>query len=69
MKEYSFKISGMACGGCENRVKTALTEIDGVENVEANHISGMVVVKSTKDLDISKLKEKVEDIGFEVVKD
>lgn len=33
MKELRLKINGMMCGGCENRVKNALSEIDGVENV------------------------------------
>lgn len=37
MKELKLKVSGMVCGGCENRVKTALSEINGVESVDANH--------------------------------
>ena len=29
--ELLFNVEGMMCGGCENRVKTALGEIEGVK--------------------------------------
>ena len=32
------------CEGCENRVKNALSTIEGITNVEANHKTGKVVV-------------------------
>ena len=67
MKELKLKIEGMDCGGCENRVKSALALIDGVESVDANHNTGIVTVKSKEDLDISQIKEKIIDIGYEIV--
>ena len=67
MKELKLKIEGMVCGGCENRVKSALALIDGVESVDANHNTGIVTVKSKEDLDISQIKEKIIDIGYEIV--
>lgn len=69
MKELRLKINGMMCGGCENRVKNALSEIDGVENVDANNTTGIVVINSKKDLDITKIKEKIMDIGYEIVEE
>ena len=30
MKELEIKINGMVCGGCENRVKTALSTIEDI---------------------------------------
>ena len=69
MKELRLKINGMMCGGCENRVKNALSEIDGVENVDADHTTGIVVINSEKDLDITKIKEKIMDIGYEIVEE
>lgn len=69
MKELKLKINGMMCGGCENRVKNALLEIDRVENVEADHTTGIVVINSEKDLDIAKIKEKIMDIGYEIVEE
>ena len=67
MKELEIKINGMVCGGCENRVKTALSTIEGVESVEANHNTGIVTVKTEKDLDVAQIKEKIVDLGYEIV--
>ena len=69
MKEIKLKINGMMCGGCENRVKNALSEIDGAESVEADHNTGIVVINSKKDLDIAKIKEQIIDIGYEIVEE
>ncbi len=66
MKEIIIKVEGMVCNGCENRVQNALKNIEGVENVVANHITGTVTVTSKNDVDESTIKEKIEDIGFEV---
>lgn len=66
MKECTIKVEGMVCGGCENRVKNAVSTIDGVESVVADHNAGIVTVTSKEDLDVNQIKEKIEDIGFEV---
>lgn len=66
MKETIINVKGMVCNGCENRVKNALKTIDGVEEVEANYTNGIVKVTSKEEVEESTLKEKIEDIGFEV---
>ena len=66
MKEIKLKINGMMCAGCENRVKSAGSLIEGVEKVDADHNTGIVTVTSKEDLDISKIKEKIIDIGYEI---
>ncbi len=66
MKEINIKINGMMCEGCENRVKSAVSLIKGVEKVDADHNTGIVTVTSKDDLDISKIKEKIIDIGYEI---
>ena len=66
MKETIINVKGMVCNGCENRDKNALKTIDGVEEVEANYTNGIVKVTSKEDVEESALKEKIEDIGFEV---
>ena len=67
MKEIVLKVNGMVCEGCENRVQNALKTIDGVENVVANHNTGIVTITSKDEISESVVKEKIEDIGFEVV--
>lgn len=69
MKKTIIKVEGMVCGGCENRVQNALKTIEGVENVVANHINGIVTVVSKEKVKESAIKEKIEDIGFEVKED
>ena len=66
MKEIKLKINGMMCAGCENRVKSAVSLIEGVEKVDADHNTGIVTVTSKEDLDITKIKEKIIDIGYEI---
>ena len=66
MEDLIFKIDSMMCNGCENRVQNAIKTIDGVENVIANHTNGTVTVTVNKKIDKSIIKEKIEDIGYEV---
>lgn len=67
MKEITLKVTGMMCGGCENRVKSAVGNIDGVENVTADHTTGKVVITSNDNVTEEVIKEAIEDIGYEVV--
>ena len=69
MKETTIKVKGMVCGGCENRVQNALKNTSGVENVVASHDTGIVKVTARDDVSENTMKEKIEDIGFEVIKD
>lgn len=69
MKELKLKINGMVCGGCENRVKTALSEISGVESVDANHKTGIVIIKLEENLESAQIKEKIIDLGYEIVEE
>ena len=66
MKEIILKVEGMVCNGCENRVQNALKTIEGVESVVADHTAGTVKVSVKEGIDENVLKEKIEDIGFEV---
>jgi len=66
MKELEFNVKGMMCEGCENRVKNSVGKLDGVEIVEANHRDGKVKVVLNKEVESSVIKERIEDIGYEV---
>ena len=69
MKETKLIVNGMMCGGCENRVKNAIKNIEGVENVTADHNTGRVIVISDNEVSEEIIKEALEDIGYEVVKE
>lgn len=66
MEEMKLNVSGMVCGGCEKRVVNAVSTIDGVKEVIANYTEGTVIVKSDKKISEDIIKEKIEDLGFEV---
>ena len=59
MKETTIKVKGMMCEGCENRIKNALGEIEGIKEVEANHNTGLVKITST-----NKVKKEA---SFEII--
>lgn len=69
MKEIIMKVEGMVCNGCERRVINALQTIDGVKNVVADHIKGIVTINSEENVTADVIKEKILDIGFEVKED
>ena len=66
MKEITFKVEGRMCKGCENRVQNALKTIKEVEEVVANHEDGTVKVTLNQDISETLIKEKIEDIGYDV---
>ena len=66
MKEITLNVNGMMCGGCENRVKKAVSEIAGVKDVSADHNTGKVVVNMEDNASVDEIKETIEDIGYEV---
>ena len=60
------KVKGMHCEGCENRIKNVIASVENVEEVKADHETKEVEIKSTETLDLNEIKEKIEDLGFEV---
>ncbi len=59
-------VSGMHCDHCISRMKTALTQIDGVKSVDASLEKGQAVVAVEKGkVDPSKLVETINGLGFE----
>ena len=67
MDELKINVRGMMCTGCENRIKNALGDLKGIKTVDANHKTGQVVINSDIEISIEEIKNKIEDIGFEVV--
>ena len=62
---WMFTVKGMSCNHCKNNVEKAILQIEGVERVEIDLVSGQTVVYGKADKDA--LKKAVESIGFEVV--
>lgn len=45
MTQETFQVGHINCQGCERTIRTLLDEIDGVEQVEADRRTNIVVVK------------------------
>ncbi len=67
--QTTIKVNGMVCNGCENRVQNALKNIEGIEEVKADHNKGEVTITAKEEISLKTIEEKIEDIGFEVVKE
>ena len=60
-------IDGMSCNHCANHLNTDLTEdIKGVEVIEISLENKYAIVDMKDDIDITKLKEVIEELDFEL---
>lgn len=44
MSEQTFHVKGIRCQGCERTIRTILTEVDGIQSVEADRHTDAVTV-------------------------
>lgn len=65
--EKTIKVEGMMCGHCEAHVKEALEKIKGIEEATADHETGKVVLKLSKEVDDKKIADAVKKAGYIVV--
>ncbi len=58
-------VEGMSCSGCENNVRFALTAINGVEEVDADHRADTVrVVCDPSLVDETALRTAIDAMGY-----
>ena len=62
-----YQVKGMSCDHCRAAVKKAIAGIAGVKDVEVDLATGRVTVTYEGDLDDARVREAVEDAGYEVV--
>jgi copper chaperone len=68
MEKTTLQVTGMTCGHCEKAVKTALLNVEGVSEVSVSLKNGMVEVgHDSNKAPVGKLKEAVEDQGYDVI--
>lgn len=68
MQNIVYKVEGMSCGHCENRVKKAVGSLTGVLNVSISLADKTVVIEFDPSLisDV-KIRETIEHEGYDVV--
>ncbi len=58
-------VTGMTCGGCENAVTRALQQLEGVQEVTASHVSGLVGVTFDKaKVSPQVIRDRIETLGY-----
>ncbi len=57
-------VGGMHCRNCVNSVRTALSALPGVSEVEVNLEAGQATVRGGG-LDAGALRSAIEDLGFD----
>ena len=67
MKEIISNIEGMHCEGCSSRLERVLNNLDGVENAKVSLADKKAIIKfNENECTLEKIKESIEDAGFEV---
>ena len=66
MTQNTYPVKGMTCGGCIRKVKTAISGVAGVTDVQIDFKSRSAIVTSDSDLDGAAIKAAVEGAGYEV---
>ena len=66
-KSANFKVNGMHCGGCANKIKKQINELNIENAVEVNVESGNVNIKfNSNQATLAVLKESITKAGFQV---
>ncbi len=60
-----FRINGMTCGACAQRVERAMRDVQGVEEASVNLLAESATVKMRDDVDASLLVERVRAAGYD----
>ncbi|MEU0680170.1 MULTISPECIES: heavy-metal-associated domain-containing protein [Streptomyces] len=61
-----YRVSGMTCSHCENAVKQELSALETVVDVQVDVPTGHVTVTSTTPLDDSRIREAIDEAGYEL---
>ncbi len=70
MDNKSFKIEGMTCSACANRVERVTRKLDGVENATVNFATEKLTIKVNEDeISYGDIKAAVDKAGYKLIKE
>lgn len=64
---YTVRTDGLSCGHCEARVESALLDIPGVIDAEADHQTQMTEVECDDNVSFAQIRKAIEGAGYDVV--
>lgn len=63
----TFEVEGMSCNHCVNSIKNAVSQLEGVVNVEVDLEAKRVMVEYTDGLvNLQTIREIIEEQGYDV---
>ncbi|MDR0467902.1 MAG: cation-translocating P-type ATPase, partial [Campylobacteraceae bacterium] len=69
-RKFTANIGGMSCVNCSNSIEKVVKKLDGVESVSVNFSTGVgTFVYDTEKIDTEKIEEKINKLGFKVLKE
>jgi len=66
MSTTTVTVMGMSCGGCAASVREEIGDIPGVNTVDVDLGSGMVIIDSEHPVETGAIKDAVEEAGYEL---
>ena len=61
------KVKGISCQHCVMSVTKALSQLEGIQNVQVDLAKGEVQFDNTKEVASNRIEKAVEDAGYEVI--
>lgn len=66
MSTNVYTVKGMTCSGCMNKVTTAVTSVQGVDDVDVDIATGEVTVISQTPVDNHLVRAAINDAGYQL---
>jgi copper chaperone len=63
----TLKVKGMSCQHCVMSVTKALSQLEGIKNVQVDLAKGEVRFDNTKEVTPHRIEKAIEGAGYEVV--
>lgn len=67
MEQSILNVDGMSCEHCVKAIQKAVGSISGVESAVVDLSTKTVVVEHGSDVKLEKIKEEIEDQGYDVI--
>ena len=62
-------VEGMTCGGCAVSIDRSVKKLDGIIDIEIDHLKGSVtVVRVTEKVTVDQIVEAINKVGFKAIK-
>ena len=71
MSTYTYNVTGMSCGHCENAVKEEVSNLPGVTNIEVSADKGLLTFEydgAAGELTDQQVIDAVDEAGYEATR-